>query len=98
MIQVIYTWEVAVENQAAFLSAWEKTTVAIREATPGARGSFCIVSVDKPTEILTVAKWDTLDEWKAFVKEARLTSMKEMHGLGRQVSSKAYLQQGDFTV
>ena len=98
MIQVVYTWDVPIENQAAFLAAWEKTTVAIREATPGARGSFCIVSVDNPTEILTIAKWDELAQWQNFVQEAKLTSMKDMHALGEQISSKAYRQKGDFTV
>ncbi len=98
MIQVIYRWEVPVEKQAAFLTAWEKTTVTIRETTAGARGSFCIASVDKPTEILTVAKWDELEQWQAFIKGAKLTSMREMHELGTQVSSSAYVQKGDFTV
>ncbi|MEM7504657.1 MAG: antibiotic biosynthesis monooxygenase [Pseudomonadota bacterium] len=98
MIQVVYTWDVPIDNQAAFLAAWEKTTVSIREATPGARGSFCVVSVDKPTEVMTIAKWDELDQWKEFIQEAKLTSMKDMHALGKQVSSKAYRQKGDFTV
>lgn len=98
MIHIIYQWDVPIEDQAVFLSAWEKTTVAIRETTEGARGSFCVVSVDKPTEILTIAKWDELDQWHAFKKEARHTSMKEMHALATQVSVIAYEQKGDFTV
>ena len=98
MIKVIYRWEVPVEKQEAFLEAWEKTTLTIRETTVGARGSFCVVSVDTPTEILTVAKWDELDQWQGFIEGAKLTSMKEMHELGIQISSKAYVQKGDFTV
>lgn len=98
MIQIIYQWEVPVEKQAAFLAAWEKTTVTIRETTVGARGSFCVVSVNKPTEILTVAKWEELEQWHDFIKDSKLTSMREMHELGRQISSKAYVQKGDFTV
>ena len=97
MIQIIYQWEVPVKNQAAFLLAWEKTTVAIRDSTVGARGSFCVVSVDTPTEILTIAKWDELDQWWDFIKGAKLTSMKDMHELGTQISSRAYVQKGDFT-
>ncbi len=98
MIQVIYRWQVPEENQAAFLAAWEQTTKSIRQSTAGARGSFCIVSVDTPTEILTVAKWDKLEQWQAFIADARLTSMREMHELGTRVSSTAYEQKGDFTV
>ncbi len=97
MIQVIYQWEVPVENQADFLAAWERTTLSIRESTVGALGSFCIVSVDAPTEILTVAKWEELEQWREFISGAKLTSMREMHELGTQISSKAYVQKGDFT-
>ena len=97
MIQIIYKWVVPVENQVDFLAAWEKTTVAIRKTTVGARGSFCIVSVDNPTEILTVAKWDEVEQWHEFIKGAKLTSMRDMRNLGRQISSKAYVQKGDFT-
>ncbi len=98
MVQVIYQWEVPVDNQPAFLAAWENTTVSIRDTTLGARGSICVQSVDKPTEILTIAKWDELDQWQEFVKEAKLTSMKKMHELATQVSVRAYTQKGDFTV
>lgn len=98
MIQVIYCWEVSARNRDAFLAAWEKTTKAIRESTEGARGSFCIVSVERPTEILTVARWDELSQWRAFVSTAKSDSMYEMHALGRQVSHDAYEQVADFTV
>ena len=97
MIQIIYVWEVPVDKQAAFLAAWEETTGTIRETTAGARGSFCIVSVDTPTEILTVAKWEELEQWHDFIKGAKLTSMRAMHELGTQKSSRAYVQKGDFT-
>ena len=98
MVQIIYQWEVPIQNQAAFLAAWEKTTVTIRETTLGARGSICVVSTESPTEILTIAKWDELEQWREFMKGENLTSMKEMHDLGSKVSSKAYVQKGDFTV
>lgn len=97
MIQVIYRWDVPLEHQDAFLAAWEQTTVQIRETVDGARGSFCIVSVDRPTEILTIAKWDELAQWQAFVAGAKLGSMRRMHELGTQLSKQAYEQRGDFT-
>ena len=98
MIQVIYRWRVPEDRQKAFLAAWEKTTCAIREATEGAMGSFCVVGVEEPTEVLTIAKWQSLEQWQRFVEDAKLTSMKEMHDLGERVSAKAYVQKGDFTV
>ena len=98
MHQIIYRWEVEKKNQAAFVAAWEKTTKSIRETTKGARGSICLVSVDRPTEIITMAKWDGLDQWREFVETAKSGAMREMHALGRQVSHDAYEQCGDFTV
>lgn len=98
MIQVIYRWDVSLENRAAFLAAWEKTTKAIREATEGARGSFCVMSVERPTEILTVAKWDELAQWKAFVTIAKSDSMRAMHALGNQLSHDAFEEIANFTV
>ena len=98
MHHIIYRWEVEQENQAAFVAAWEKTTKRIRETVDGARGSICIISVERPTEILTIAKWDKVDQWREFVKAAKSGAMKEMHALGTQVSHEAYEQYGDFTV
>ncbi|MDJ0792852.1 MAG: antibiotic biosynthesis monooxygenase [Woeseiaceae bacterium] len=97
MIQIVYQWEVPAENQAAFFAAWEETTLSIRESTEGALGSFCVVSVDTPTEILTIAKWERLEQWQDFINGANLTSMRAMHELGTQVSTRAYVQKGDFT-
>lgn len=98
MHQIIYRWEVEQHKQAAFLAAWERTTKSIRDTTDGARGSVCIVSVDRPTEIITMAKWDRIDQWREFVKTAKSDAMREMHALGTQVSHDAYEQHGDFTV
>ena len=58
----------------------------------------CVVSVDEPTEILTVARWEELEQWHDFIEGAKLTSMEEMHELGTLISSRAYVQKGDFTV
>ncbi|MEM9029956.1 MAG: antibiotic biosynthesis monooxygenase [Pseudomonadota bacterium] len=98
MIQIIYRWRVSEENRTAFLDAWRRTTQSIRETTEGARGSFCIVSVDDPTEVLTVARWDNLEQWQVFVTTAKSSSMRDMHMFGEQVSHAAFEQVGDYTV
>lgn len=98
MIQVIYRWKVAKENQAAFLTAWSRATQSIRDTTKGARGSICIVNAADPTEVLTVAKWDRIEQWREFMNIAKFSSMSEMHELGEQVSHAAYEQVGDYTV
>ncbi len=98
MIQVIYRWQVPTENRDAFITAWGATTRAIRATTKGARGSFCIVGVDNPTEIITIARWDELDQWREFVKTAKSATMAAMHRLATPLSHAAYEQIGDFTV
>ena len=98
MIQVIYRWQVPTENRNAFIAAWSATTREIGTTTKGARGSFCIVGVDDPTEIITIARWDELDQWREFVKTAKSATMVEMHRLATLVSNVAYEQVGDFRV
>lgn len=41
----------------------------------GALGSFMLRSPEDPTEILTVAKWDSVENWKALTVRLRLHSM-----------------------
>jgi heme-degrading monooxygenase HmoA len=98
MIQVIYRWHVPADNRDAFIAAWAEATQQIRATTKGARGSFCIVGVDDPTEIITIARWDKLDQWQEFVKTAKSAMMTEMHRLAAPLSHAAYEQVGDFTV
>lgn len=98
VIQVIYRWKVVEANRSGFIAAWSKTTQLIRDSTEGARGSFCIVNVNDLTDILTIARWDRLEQWRAFVKAARSSSMSAMHALGEQISHTAYEQIGDHTI
>jgi heme-degrading monooxygenase HmoA len=56
------------------------------------------VGVDDPTEIITIARWDELDQWQEFVKTAKPATMTEMHRLATPLSHAAYEQVGDFTV
>ena len=94
---MIYEWDVPVDRQAAFFEAWEETTLHIRETTEGARGSFCIVGIDNPSEVLTIARWDELSQWQGFIKSARHSTMKKMHELGEQRSYRAFEMKGDTT-
>jgi heme-degrading monooxygenase HmoA len=98
VIRVIYRWQVGVENRDAFIAAWTAITQEIHATTKGARGSFCIVGVDVPTEIVTVARWDELEQWREFVKTAKSAAMAEMHRLATPISHAAYEEIADFTV
>jgi heme-degrading monooxygenase HmoA len=98
MIRVIYRWRVRAENKDAFIAAWTAITQEIHTTTKGARGSFCIVGLDDPTEIVTVARWDALDQWREFVKTAKSAAMAEMHRLATPLSHTAYEEIEDFTI
>jgi len=89
MIQVIYRWHVPADNRDAFIAAWAGATQQIRATIKGARGSFCIVGVDDPTEVITIARWDELDQWQEFVKTAKSATMTEMHRLATPLSHAA---------
>ena len=66
MIRVVYRWRVAEEDFPRFREAWTHTTNRIHETVPGALGSFMLRGPEDKTEVLTVAKWDAMESWKAF--------------------------------
>lgn len=98
MIRVIYRWKVKEEDQAQFRAAWAKTTTGIREKTLEARGSILLHSQDKPTEFITMARWDRLEDWQAFWDEASSEDMKVMHSLAERLSVEAFKEIEDHTV
>lgn len=98
MIRVIYRWKVKEEDQAQFRAAWAKTTTGIRERTPGARGSILLHSQHEPTEFITMARWDRLEDWQAFWGEASSADMQVMHSLAERVSVEAFEEIEDHTV
>src|SRR5262249_16767663 len=83
-------------NRDAFIAAWAATTQEIRATTKDARGRFWIVGVDDPTEIITIARWEELDQWREFVKTAKSATMAEMHRLATSLSHAAYEQSRRF--
>ena len=66
MVRVIYRWHVNSENFDEFKKLWSETTKRIHASVAGAQGSFMLRSFENETEVLTVAKWDTLESWKSF--------------------------------
>ena len=98
MIRVVYRWKVEGADRAAFRSAWEKATTTIRATTDGARGSVLLESCDDPTELVTIAHWDSVDQWAAFIDAAPQGPMKRLHDLAELVSTEAFRQIGDHTI
>ncbi len=98
MMRVIYRWKVPESRIEEFRDAWREVTTGIHARTEGARGSFCIQSIDDPSEVLTIALWDDEQDWRAFIKTAKAMSMKALHEIGEQLSATPYVQLGDETV
>lgn len=98
MIRIIYRWKLLEANETAFRDAWEKATTTIRETTKGARGSVFLKSCQTPEACLTIARWDSYDDWQAFWNEASPPEMKVMHQLAELVSTEAFDEMGDHTI
>lgn len=97
MIRVIYRWQVEKENLDEFQKEWRIATNKIHETVPGARGSFMLQEADDENQILTIAKWDSFELWKAFWGMENPKEMENMQKLGNCISTKAYKEIDDFT-
>ena len=97
MIRIIYSWKVAPANTARFIETWRKTTNKIHEEVKGARGSFLLQGDQDPGEIKTIARWDSLDDWKRFWQNSNPSQMLSMRDLGERVSVEIFREVDDFT-
>ena len=50
-----------------------------------------------PTEVKTVARWDSVKDWQKFWNEGRHQQMQSMHELVERVSVEVYTEIDDFT-
>lgn len=98
MIRVIYRWSVDRANIPAFRNAWRTATREIHANVKGARGSFMLQEKGKPGEILTIARWDTEEDWRAFWKEEDPEEMRIMRSLGERGALEVFDEFADFTV
>jgi heme-degrading monooxygenase HmoA len=98
MIRIVYEWQVRPENIAAFREAWQQATTSIHQSIAGARGSFLLQARGDPCRILTVARWDSVEDWEAFWKMANPRQMLGMRALGKRVCVMVYDEFADLTV
>ncbi len=98
MIRVIYEWQVKAEDISAFHEAWTQTTTRVHQSVKGARGSFLVQEVGNSGKILTIARWDSLEDWQAFWKSENPQEMLKMRDLGTRISVTAYDEFADYTV
>ncbi|WP_190809279.1 antibiotic biosynthesis monooxygenase [Flagellimonas sp. S3867] len=97
MIRIIYNWKVAPKNLELFIETWKRTTNRIHEEVEGARGSFMLQNHEDSTIIKTIARWDSLEDWKKFWNEGNHSQMGSMHDLGKRVSIEIFKEVDDFT-
>ena len=97
MIRIIYSWKVEPENLDLFIETWKKTTNKIHEEVKGARGSFMLQNDKDSTAIKTIARWDTLNDWKNFWNDSDPSQMHTMRDLGERVSVEIFREVDDFT-
>ena len=64
---------------------------------PGAKGSFMRRACEDTSEVLTVAKWDSLESWKSFWGSSNPEEMEKMRALGEPISAEAYEEIDDYT-
>ena len=98
MIRIIYRWSVDQADIPAFQDAWRKATRRIHATVKGARGSFLLQESGNPGEIMTVARWDSEEAWKAFWQNEDPDEMRNMRRLGERRSVEVYGEYEDFTV
>lgn len=71
MIRVVYRWKVKPGHEDVFAKAWARGTKVIRATVKGARGSLLLQSQKNPSAFLAVARWDSLENWRAFRRGER---------------------------
>lgn len=54
-------------------------------------------SCEKETEVLTIAKWDSLEAWKDFWGNENPEEMEAMRRLGRRISTEVFEEVEDHT-
>ena len=97
MIRIIYSWKVESENLELFIETWKKTTNKIHKEVQGARGSFMLQNERNSGEIKTIARWDSLNDWKKFWNNSNPSQMQSMHDLGERISVEIFREVDDFT-
>jgi heme-degrading monooxygenase HmoA len=66
MIRVMYRWKVSPRQEHVFAQAWTQGTKIIRSTVKGARGSLLLQSRKKPREFVAIARWASVEDWRAF--------------------------------
>ena len=97
MIRVIYRWKVSPENREQFTNAWRQTTNLIHQMVDGANGSILMTSLNNKSEMITMAKWSSLEEWKQFWGNANPKELYKLNQLAERLSVEVFEEVEDQT-
>jgi heme-degrading monooxygenase HmoA len=97
VIRVVYEWHVRRESVSVFCREWQSATTAIRDGAAGARGSLLLHDAVQPERILTIARWESLEHWRAFWRSDSHSRMLRMNELAHRLSVTAYDEIADHT-
>jgi heme-degrading monooxygenase HmoA len=98
MVRIVYTWRVQKADESKFRAEWVKARTAIKNSTVGARGSFLLRSHQDPTKFITIARWDKLEDWRAYWEDSTRIEMQVMHTLAKRLSAEVYDEIEDHTI
>lgn len=70
-MRVAYRWQVEAGQEEVFAKAWAVGTKAIRSKIKGARGSLLLQKRTDPPTFVGIARWLSLEDWKAFRRGKR---------------------------
>nr|WP_276202934.1 antibiotic biosynthesis monooxygenase [Vibrio parahaemolyticus] len=79
-----------VEKMAEFQNAWRSATESIHHSVEGALGSFMLRSYDTPEKVLTIAKWNTREDWESFWGNRNPEKMQQMCKIAERVSVEVF--------
>jgi heme-degrading monooxygenase HmoA len=88
MIRVIYRWRVKPGGEELFRQAWKRGTSAIMRTAPGSHGSVLMQSRDSPSEFAGMAKWDSIEAWRAAHQSPQWPPDREATSMVRRVAGK----------
>lgn len=90
MFRVIYEWRVLADKMDEFQHVWRSATESIHESVEGALGSFMLQSSDTPEKVLTIAKWNSREDWEQFWGNRNPEKMQKMREIAERVSVEAF--------
>ena len=97
MFRVVYEWRVPVDKMDEFQTVWRSATDSIHHSVDGALGSFMLRSYETSEKVLTIAKWETHQDWEAFWKNRNPEKMQKMRDIAERISVEAFDEVEDRT-